>query len=56
MPAYSYRGRNGAGEMVHGSLEGATSNAVADFKMALKLNPDDKNADYMQQYINDFGP
>ena len=39
MPAFLYRGRNDAGELVNGSLEGATSNAVADLLFGRGITP-----------------
>ena len=39
MPAFSYSGRNGAGDMVKGSLEGATSSAVADLLFSSGITP-----------------
>ncbi len=39
MPAFSYRGRNSAGAMVNGSLEGATSGTVADMLFASGITP-----------------
>ena len=39
MPSFSYRGRNSAGAMVNGSLEGATSGTVADMLFASGITP-----------------
>ncbi len=39
MPAFSYRGRNGAGETVSGVLEGATASAVADLLFGSGVTP-----------------
>ena len=39
MPAFSYRGRNGAGEVVNGVLEGATPGAVADLLFGSGVTP-----------------
>jgi MSHA biogenesis protein MshG len=39
MPNFSYRGRNGAGEIVEGALEGATAGAVADQLVARDITP-----------------
>lgn len=39
MPAFSYRGRNGAGEAVSGVLEGATAAAVADLLFGSGVTP-----------------
>jgi MSHA biogenesis protein MshG len=39
MPAFSYRGRNSAGAMVNGALEGASSGAVADMLFASGVTP-----------------
>lgn len=39
MPAFSYRGRNGAGEVVNGVLEGATSSAIADLLFGSGITP-----------------
>jgi MSHA biogenesis protein MshG len=39
MPAFSYRGRNGAGDIVNGVLEGATSGAVADLLFGSGVTP-----------------
>ncbi|CAG4885208.1 MSHA biogenesis protein MshG [Georgfuchsia toluolica] len=39
MPAFSYSGRNSAGELVNGSLEGATSSAVADLLFSSGITP-----------------
>lgn len=39
MPNFSYNGRNGAGEMVQGTMEGATAGAVADLLSGRGLTP-----------------
>ncbi|MDP1653931.1 MAG: type II secretion system F family protein [Rhodocyclaceae bacterium] len=39
MPAFTYRGRNGAGEVVSGVLEGATAAAVADLLFGSGVTP-----------------
>jgi MSHA biogenesis protein MshG len=39
MPNFSYRGRNGAGEIVTGSMEGATAGAVADLLFGSGVTP-----------------
>lgn len=39
MPAFSYRGRNAAGEVVEGVLEGATAAAVADLLFGSGVTP-----------------
>lgn len=39
MPAFSYSGRNSAGDLVNGSLEGATSSAVADLLFSSGITP-----------------
>ena len=39
MPAFAYSGRNGAGDLVKGSLEGATSSAVADLLFSSGITP-----------------
>jgi MSHA biogenesis protein MshG len=39
MPAFSYRGRNGAGEIISGVLEGATAGAVADLLFGSGVTP-----------------
>jgi len=39
MPAFTYRGRNGAGEVVNGVLEGATASAIADMLFASGVTP-----------------
>ena len=39
MPAFSYRGRNGAGEVINGVLEGASSSAVADMLFSSGVTP-----------------
>ena len=39
MPAFSYRGRNSAGEVVNGVLEGATASAVADLLFGSGVTP-----------------
>jgi MSHA biogenesis protein MshG len=39
MPAFSYRGRNGAGEIINGVLEGATASAVADLLFGSGVTP-----------------
>jgi MSHA biogenesis protein MshG len=39
MPAFSYRGRNGAGEVVSGVLEGASAGAVADLLFGSGVTP-----------------
>ncbi|WIM05198.1 MAG: type II secretion system F family protein [Candidatus Nitricoxidivorans perseverans] len=39
MPAFTYRGRNRAGEVVQGSLEGATAAAVADSLFGTGVTP-----------------
>lgn len=39
MPAFAYRGRNGAGEVVQGVLEGATPAAVADLLFGSGITP-----------------
>lgn len=39
MPAFRYRGRNGAGEVVSGVLEGATAAAVADLLFGSGVTP-----------------
>ena len=37
MPSFAYRGRNGAGDLVQGALDGATPNVVADtLRMAME--------------------
>jgi MSHA biogenesis protein MshG len=39
MPAFTYRGRNGAGETVSGVLEGATAAAIADLLFGSGVTP-----------------
>ncbi|MCK9381254.1 MAG: type II secretion system F family protein [Sulfuritalea sp.] len=39
MPNFSYRGRNGAGEMVEGVMEGAAAGAVADLLLGRGVTP-----------------
>jgi MSHA biogenesis protein MshG len=39
MPAFTYRGRNGAGEIINGVLEGATASAVADLLFGSGVTP-----------------
>ena len=39
MPVFSYRGRNGAGDLVRGVLEGATAGAVADLLFGSGITP-----------------
>jgi MSHA biogenesis protein MshG len=39
MPAFSYRGRNGSGEIINGVLEGATASAVADLLFGSGVTP-----------------
>ena len=39
MSAFTYRGRNGAGEVVTGVLEGATAAAVADILFGSGVTP-----------------
>ena len=39
MPAFSYRGRNGAGEVVNGVLEGATTGDVANMLFSSGITP-----------------
>ena len=39
MPAFTYRGRNGAGEVVNGVLEGATAASVADLLFGSGVTP-----------------
>jgi MSHA biogenesis protein MshG len=39
MPNFSYRGRNGAGEIVQGIMEGATAGAVADLLVGRGTTP-----------------
>ncbi|MCX8085321.1 MAG: type II secretion system F family protein [Rhodocyclaceae bacterium] len=39
MPAFSYRGRNGAGEVVSGVLEGASPGAIADLLFGSGITP-----------------
>ena len=39
MPNFAYRGRNGAGEIVQGILEGATAGAVADLLFGSGVTP-----------------
>ena len=39
MPAFTYRGRNGAGEVVSGVLEGATAAAIADLLFGSGVTP-----------------
>ncbi|MBA3031786.1 MAG: type II secretion system F family protein [Gammaproteobacteria bacterium] len=39
MPAFTYRGRNGAGEVVNGVLEGATASSVADLLFGSGVTP-----------------
>lgn len=39
MASFTYRGRNGAGEIVHGIMEGATAGAVADLLFGSGVTP-----------------
>ena len=39
MPSFAYRGRNGAGEIVQGVMEGATAGAVADLIVGSGVTP-----------------
>ncbi len=39
MPAFTYRGRNGSGEIINGVLEGATASAVADLLFGSGVMP-----------------
>lgn len=39
MPAFAYRGRNGAGEIVSGTIEGASAGAVADLLFGSGITP-----------------
>ncbi|MFA4970189.1 MAG: type II secretion system F family protein [Sulfuritalea sp.] len=39
MPNFAYRGRNGSGEIVQGTLEGATAGAVADLLFGRGVTP-----------------
>ena len=39
MPAFSYRGRNGTGEIINGVLEGATASAIADMLFSSGVTP-----------------
>jgi MSHA biogenesis protein MshG len=39
MPAFTYRGRNGSGEIINGVLEGATASAVADLLFGSGVTP-----------------
>ncbi|WP_126443967.1 type II secretion system F family protein [Sulfuricystis multivorans] len=39
MPAFTYRGRNGAGEIVNGTIEGASAGAVADLLFGSGITP-----------------
>jgi MSHA biogenesis protein MshG len=39
MPAFTYRGRNGTGEVVNGVLEGATASAIADMLFGSGVTP-----------------
>ncbi len=39
MPSFAYRGRNGAGEIVQGFMEGATAGAVADLLFGSGVTP-----------------
>ncbi|MBN8474162.1 type II secretion system F family protein [Sulfuritalea sp.] len=39
MPSFAYRGRNGAGEIVQGSMDGATAGAVADQLVGSGVTP-----------------
>ena len=39
MPAFAYRGRNSAGELVQGALEGASAGAVADLLFGSGITP-----------------
>lgn len=39
MPAFSYRGRNAAGEIVSGTIEGASASAVADLLFGSGITP-----------------
>jgi MSHA biogenesis protein MshG len=39
MPNFAYRGRNGAGEIVQGTMEGATAGAVADLIVGIGVTP-----------------
>jgi MSHA biogenesis protein MshG len=50
MASFAYRGRNGAGEIVQGTMEGATAAAVADLLsgngvMPMEIKPADASAD-----------
>lgn len=39
MPNYAYRGRNSAGELIQGALDGASPNAVADVLLGMGITP-----------------
>ncbi|TAJ18388.1 MAG: type II secretion system F family protein [Rugosibacter sp.] len=39
MPDFSWRGRNGAGDIVQGVMEGAAANAVADSLLGMRITP-----------------
>ncbi|MBU0752473.1 MAG: type II secretion system F family protein [Gammaproteobacteria bacterium] len=39
MPSFNYRGRNGAGEVVNGVMDGATAGAVADQLLGTGIRP-----------------
>jgi MSHA biogenesis protein MshG len=39
MPDFSWRGRNGAGDIVKGVMEGAAANAVADSLLGMRITP-----------------
>jgi MSHA biogenesis protein MshG len=39
MPSFAYRGRNGAGDIVQGVMEGATAGAVADLIVGSGVTP-----------------
>nr|AMK59149.1 type II secretion system protein [uncultured bacterium UPO42] len=39
MPNYVYRGRNGAGDLVQGTLDGATPNVAADTLLGMGITP-----------------